>query len=448
MTESIVQIVHCIDTEGPLHESLSATFERLRELFGLELEPRAETLRQLQNGELDLGGIEAQVAKVVAPALLDLNSSWDRIDAMLDRMMSAEYRNLMLDSFGGGWVYNWHCVDHVGYELNPRRRDLGFHNVFDTYVQRLRDNGPAGARDGLHFHHHPMPFNRQAHRSATHYFSHAPLVFETLARRIIDRQWFPSCYRPGFHAERPDSHWLLEQFIPFDLANQATAADDSHQSDKAGGRFGDWRRAPRHWAPYHPSHDDYQLPGDCRRWIARCLNVGTRHSLLTQADVDQAFSEAGAGKPVVLAFANHEFRNMEPDVANVRAMVAAASARHPGVPFRFAESRQAMRDALGLNERPPIRFQVALDGNVVHVFADAPTFGPQPFLALKTRSGAYFHDNLDFQEPFRRWTYVLDDNTFPPHALEAVGLGTCDGTGNVTVAVLDPATGRLTQVHH
>ena len=30
-----VQIVHAVDTEGPLFESLSATFERLREIFGI-----------------------------------------------------------------------------------------------------------------------------------------------------------------------------------------------------------------------------------------------------------------------------------------------------------------------------------------------------------------------------------------------------------------------------
>ena len=37
-----------------------------------------------------------------------------------------------------------------------------------------------------------------------------------------------------------------------------------------------WNYAPRSWKPYHPSHDDYQKIGKSRRWIARCLNVGTR----------------------------------------------------------------------------------------------------------------------------------------------------------------------------
>ena len=37
MTQRPVYIVHCIDTEGPLHESVDATFERLREIFHLDL---------------------------------------------------------------------------------------------------------------------------------------------------------------------------------------------------------------------------------------------------------------------------------------------------------------------------------------------------------------------------------------------------------------------------
>ena len=38
---------------------------------------------------------------------------------------------------------------------------------------------------------------------------------------MIDRQWFPAAHRPGFHVIRPDSHWFLEQFVPFDYSSQA-----------------------------------------------------------------------------------------------------------------------------------------------------------------------------------------------------------------------------------
>ena len=37
MNENILYIVHCIDAEGPLDEKLEDTFERVNNIFGLEL---------------------------------------------------------------------------------------------------------------------------------------------------------------------------------------------------------------------------------------------------------------------------------------------------------------------------------------------------------------------------------------------------------------------------
>src|SRR3569833_595736 len=167
MTIRPVYIVHCIDTEGPLHESLTATFERLRDIFHLEWEPSETTLRKLQAGTLDLNGIEAAVQRVVDPHLLAYNDTWDKVDAMLARIMSEEFRKRLPDSAGEGWVYNWFCVDHVDYDVNPRRRDMGYHNVFEHYSWLLKQN--IQCRDGLHFHYHPHSFSREAHRSATHW---------------------------------------------------------------------------------------------------------------------------------------------------------------------------------------------------------------------------------------------------------------------------------------
>lgn len=446
MSVSTVHIVNCVDTEGPLYESRMATFERLQEILSITLEPTKDNLAKVQNKELDLNGKEDDAALIAEPRLLEHNDTWARVDEMLDEMMSPAYRNKLLDSFGGGWVYNWHCVDLVGFEDNPRRRDLGFHNIFDHFVQKVDDTDSH--QDGIHFHHHPVPFNKSAHRCATHYFSHTPVIFEILARRILDRHWFPSVNRPGFHTARPDSHWLLEQYIPFDYANQASNSDWSGQTDLADGRFGDWRRAPRTWTPYHPDHDDYEKPGNCRRWIARCLNLGSRFRLITEADIEQAFQEAQSGAPVILCVVNHDHRDMRQDVDEFRAMLETVADRHPDVPFRFAEARDAMRQALNLPVEKPVNISLTLNGNKLHVEADKPIFGPQPFFALKTAEGRYFHDNLDFQEPFKRWTYVFDHETFPPAALELCGVGCCDSYGNATVSVMNLSDGTVIHKHH
>ena len=451
-SEKTVHVVHCIDTEGPLYESLSATFERLQALFGLRLAPDPVTLQRLQAGSLDLGGLEAAVQKVVHPHLLATNDTWDKIDAMLAACLSRDFRLKSRDSFGGGWVYNWFCVDHVGYDLNPRRRDLGYHNIYDHY-DSLRER-TGSVQDGLHFHYHPQAFVKEAHRCATHWWANSDSLFQVLSRRVIDRLWFPAAHRPGFHVTRPDSHWFLEQHIPFDYANQALVRPgaDRAQSGVSEGRFGDWRRAPAVWQPYHPDHDDYQVPGRCRRWVARCLNVGTRLRLLQEHDVDQAFQEAAAGKPVILALANHDFRDLRPDIDEVRSLLAKVGAAHPGIAIRHCEAVEAFRRALDLRREPPcdLDLRITAKGGTAHVMevsTRTPTFGPQPWLALKTAAGSYYHDNFDIEEPFHRWRYVFDAETFPLPALAQVGVAANNSYGITTVAVFNPATGQIRKQH-
>ena len=207
MTDNAVYIVHCIDTEGPLYESVDATFERLRDIFQLELEPSSRLLRQLQAGEVPLGGLEAAVQKVVDPSLLAYNDTWDKVDAMLAELMHESFRTEVCDSAGTGWIYNWFCVDHVDYDANPRRRDIGYHNIFEHYSRMMQETGSL--EDGLHFHYHPHSFRREAHRCATHWWASSDSLHQVLSRRVIDHGWFPAAHRPGFHVIRPDSHWFL-----------------------------------------------------------------------------------------------------------------------------------------------------------------------------------------------------------------------------------------------
>lgn len=445
-------VVHCVDTEGPLYESVDATFERLGEIFHLNLPASQDLLRRLQAGGVPLQGLEAAVQKVVDPHLLAYNDTWDKVDAMLAKLMSPSFREQVPDAAGKGWIYNWFCVDHVDYDLNPRRRDIGYHNIFEHYSAQMRESGSM--QDGLHFHYHPHSFRREAHRCATHWWSSSNSLHQIISRRIIDHHWFPAAHRPGFHVIRPDSHWFLEQHIPFDFSNQAVldSAEDGLQFGLLGGRFGDWRRAPATWEPYHPSADDYQAPGNCRRWIARCLNVGTRYRLLQERDVRQAFAEAAEGKPAVLAITNHDFRDMEPDIHQFRQLLDRVARDFPQTPFFYCEAVSAMQAALDLPPLPPCELDLAVRRvdertHILQVRSVTPTFGPQPWLALKTAEGTYHFDNFDIDIPFHQWQYVFDEETFPLAAVSAVGAAANNAFGTTTVVVLDPATGKVSRKH-
>src|SRR3989338_3064298 len=238
----ILYVVHCVDTEGPLNETLDATFKRLESIFGITLAPTRENLALLQNKAIDLAGKEEAVANCFAPELLNYNASWGDVTRMLDILLSDDFRKQNIDDFGNGWIYSWHCMDHLGYFDNPRHKDVGYGNIFRFYRSKLLEFG--GTQDELNWHFHPLSLTRNPIHAATSYVNSYDVLIHILCRRVLEDNWFPVVNRPGFHSERPDSHAFLEQWIPFDYANQV-CDEPQDQPDLSAGRFGDWARASR-----------------------------------------------------------------------------------------------------------------------------------------------------------------------------------------------------------
>ena len=46
MKKKIVHFVHCVDTEGPLYESLKAKFERIEDIFNVKVSPSKKNLEK------------------------------------------------------------------------------------------------------------------------------------------------------------------------------------------------------------------------------------------------------------------------------------------------------------------------------------------------------------------------------------------------------------------
>ena len=151
--------------------------------FGIKLKPTYETISKLRNKLINLNGLEDQVAKVVSKNLLTYNNDWHQVDKMLDELMSTKFETTLVHLVKVGFIIG--CMDHVGFDTNPRNRTMGFHKIFDHYVAKLEN---SSNHDGMHFHHHPVSFNK-AHISATHFF-HTLNHFWNSARRIIEESGF------------------------------------------------------------------------------------------------------------------------------------------------------------------------------------------------------------------------------------------------------------------
>jgi len=435
MENKTLYIVHCVDTEGPLNENLEATFDRLKSIFDIELTPTKANLKSIQNKEFDLAGQEEAVAKCFAPNLLKYNSNWNDINRMLDKIMSKNFRSEQLDDYGNGWIYSWHCMDHVDYSSNPRNKATGYGTIFRFYVSKLLEY--KCNQDEINWHFHPLSITKNPLNSATSYVNNYERLMQILCRRVLDENWFPVVNRPGFHSERPDSHLFLEQWIPFDYANQACEANND-QPDLSFGRFGDWTRAPISWRGYNPSHDDYQTEGYCRRTIFRCLNIGTRLRSLTKNHVREAFNEANNSGSAILAFANHDYRDMQDDISHIRKMISEIKNEFNDVKIKYSGAENAAKSLMNYHNELAPKLNIFIKNKRLFVeLAAGKIFGPQPFLAIKTRDGEYFHDNLDIIVPKAKWSYVFDDQTIEMHNILKVGVGTAGFYGNYCVVNLD-----------
>jgi len=435
--EKIVYVVHAIDTEGPLYESIDASFDRLNETFGYDYEPSLKMLKCLQNKEIDLNGNEVNVQAFLSNEKIKYLSTWDQIDQMLDEITSDIFRLKVPDSYGGGWIYNWFCLDHVGFSgINPRRRDIGYHNVQNHYTQYFR--WKKDKQDLIQWHYHALSLSNDAHRAGSTYLN-SDHIHQIITRKVIDYGWFPAAFRPGHHTERPDSHFFLEQWIPFDFGNDSGVLGQA-SLDVSQARYGDWRRAPKSWVPYQPSHDDYQIPGDCRRYIARCLPINEREYGISKENVEQAFDEADQHGASILAVTDHDFRNMKGDVEKVMNMMCECSKSYSHIKYRYANAIEAMRQTLGLTALEGAGIHAELKSFKTHsrliVESENNIFGPQPFLALKTKGNSYHWQNFDFEGP-RKWSYSFDHDNIPIDHISHLGIAVNSAGGVTEVIQID-----------
>ena len=431
--KSKLYIVHCIDTEGPLDESLEATFKRLEEIYGIKLVPSKENLRRIQNKEIDFDGKENEIANTFSKNLLNYNNTWEKIQSMHSIIMSKEYRDKYKDDAGNGLIYNWHCLDHVGFTENPRKRDLGFGKVFSFYLKQINKYGNI---DKIYWHFHPVSKSQAAHIPCTSYDNSYPLIHQVISRRLIDFDWFPVVNRAGFHSVRQDSNFFLEQWIPIDYSNQSTIENTSDSNSEIN-RFGDWRRAPKEWYPYHPAHDDYQVPGSMNRVTTKCLNIGTRYKLLTDEEIESAFKYANENGTAILAYTNHDFRDMKLDIDDVQLRIRKISKKFNNVEIINSDAVNAIQKTIYKNqvrfEKVELKLEIKKIANVDCVFVECikgEIFGTQPYLAIKDKQNNYYHDNFNEFNHVKSWFYYLDDLTINLDDIKTIAVASNDLYGN------------------
>lgn len=415
-----VYIVHAVDVEGPMTETIEATFERMKS-YGLPsyINPSKENLEAIQNGSCEFkldNTLSETLSKVFNNHSLGYLENWSKIDSMIHEITSTKFRKEFCSKDGSPYIFSWFIYDHhEGFSNNPRYHEVGTHRIFDHYNQIFKKQNDYS--DGIYFHYHHPSINGNALESNT-CWTNRTVHEEIIARRIIDREWYFSCFRAGLHIERNDmSHWL-EMFIPFDFS----ARYCKNQNSYSPGSDMDWRNCSDLWGGWHPDWYDYRKEGTMKRYLFRCTDLWTYLNVLSEDEIEEAFSQADNNGSSVLVYYNHDYRNMVSEIESGYKNIINIAERYPDIDWKFVNALEAAQKYLGLEpKKPSIEYKIEKD--ILIVKCKGEIFGPQPYLAIK-ENGKYFRDNFT-DEGNNTWAYRfrnLDD-------IQAVGIAANSPSG-------------------
>ncbi|MGB0960282.1 MAG: hypothetical protein ACPGVK_08545 [Halocynthiibacter sp.] len=146
--------------------------------------------------------------------------------------------------------------------------------------------------------------------------------------------------------------------------------------------------------------------------------------------------------------ASHDFRDLGPEVEEVRDMIDRARKKYPTVPYKFCKANEAFQSTLDLDlsQSEPLELSLTLDRNPKD---DVPNltvrtkrgkvFGPQPFLAIETKGQRFIHDNLDFDVEDGTWFYAFHSDSLPIEDVKRIGVAANDAFGRTDVSCIDIA---------
>ncbi len=138
---------------------------------------------------------------------------------------------------------------------------------------------------------------------------------------------------------------------------------------------------------------------------------------------------------------------MDRDFESVYKMLKKASNKYK-IKFRFSDAREAFQTEFKMTKKK-LKFKVKFDNKKIFIESKDKIFGPQPFLALKTKSNKYFHENFFIEEPFTKWTYTFDRHSIDLKNLDFFAFAANDKFGNTTIVKINFKNNKmnLTQTH-
>lgn len=354
----------------------------------------------------------------------------------LDQAMSETVRLASLDSFGTPIKFTWYQLAYETYCFTTPSDCLLVHNQMERFKDSIKRWD-----DGLAWHYHSaewysyygsnetggrstfwnqvLTFNGKQYMHGTD----VGLAEKFLSMQVLEKSYYPAMLRIGWAWMNNDLSRWIDGIIPYDYVSNAPLTRPLPTRDPIGNVY-DWSRAPQDWSFYHPSTTDYQVAGDMKHYIFRCMP--------DKKDFPEAFANAQAGKPSLVCVYTHTYN--DPKNILTSSQMQDFQMAYPGTKFAYVNGLEGVKKIIGYRDdvAPTVTVQQPWE-KFFTVLSNEPLFAA-PYAAVQTTDGSYIRvraekDQATFTpEGLLAWTFDLTNVPF-----QKVKFGGTDIPGNAFV---------------
>lgn len=351
-------------------------------------------------------------------------------------IMDPVFRDSLRDSEGRMMPQTWWM--HGGNMFrNATNTNFPLNNTMCLYLMK-KYHGEAIKRygDELTLHYHTWEWS-DYDGDGVYYWNQTPSFincrqdfWETVGHYLLYEDVFPVSFRSGWHYM--DNEWQkdLDDFIPFSMHNAwpANRTWEENNTEPVNNVYV-WVDAPNTFIPYHPSPENYQIPGDGRSWNTRSVYF----AWVKESTMRPVFEEVNAGEDRLMCIWAHlPETDYVSETGRIHSVVRKLGEEYPDVKYHYLTAVDAMQAWLGTQDSvaPQVDLQVEEDafGIQLNITTDEPIFQIHPFVAVEN-----IKKELILPKPMK-----IGENTWfvrlgiPADDLYRLGVAVTDTVGNLT----------------
>ena len=160
-------------------------------------------------------------------------------------------------------------------------------------------------------------------------------------------------------------------------------------------------------------------------------------------EIEMAFKDAQINGAAILSFTNHDFRDMEIDIDDIYPRIARIGNNYKDVSVIHSEAVDAMQKTVFVDiglDTIKLTSKIIQENSMTKLTVNCNkgnVFGSQPYLAIKTKEGKYYHDNFNEREHLKSWEYIFDRSTVNIELIDKVSVAANDKYGNQDIILIE-----------